>query len=407
MIIIWIIVAILMFMIIVIIHELWHFLAARKFWVKVEEFWVWIPPFAKKIFTDKKGTKYTLNWLPLWWFVKLKWEINSPLLDKEGLGVVSNDKFTDKNYFQKSIILLAWVFMNFLLAIIIFSFLFFIWVKPIWINSQIETNLDIKIIPTVENALKSWLLEKKQWILLYPTKNSIAEKAWIKEWDILLKVNNEEIDDVKKLMKIIWENSWKKILLELKRKNELSTEGFNPLQEIRIKIWENWKIWSYLSENISLNKNFEYKYWFINSIKHWTLETYNQTLLTFKWIWILAKKVFNPETPKERSEAIDNMKWPIWIVDLVANSMSAGIIFILIISAIISINLWVFNLLPIPALDWWRFILISISSLFKKLFWNKISTSNFENILHLSFFIILIALSLIIGYNDVANIINR
>jgi hypothetical protein len=43
----------------------------------------------------------------------------------------------------------------------------------------------------------------------------------------------------------------------------------------------------------------------------------------------------------------------------------------------------------------------------KKIFWDKINTNYFENIVHLLFFIILIALSLIIWYNDVINIINR
>ena len=400
MIIIWIIVAIIMFMLIVIIHELWHFLAARFFWVKVEEFWVWIPPFAKKIFTDKKWTKYTLNWLPLWWFVRLKWE------DKQVIELDDKEAFVNKNYFQKSIILLAGVFMNFLLAIIIFSVLFFIWVKPIWINYQIETNLDVKIIPTYESALKSWLLEKKEGIILYPVKNSIAEKAGIKEWDILYKMNNKKINSRKKLMILIWNNKWKKVFLDLKRWKKNIFITIVPLT-VSTKNWEVWRIWIDLSENIKLNKNFEYKFWFLESIKYWTLETYNQTLLTLKWIWIIAKKTFYPETPEERSEVIKNMKWPIWIVDLVANSIGAWIAFIFIIWAIISINLWVFNLLPIPALDWWRFLLISINSFLKNIFWDKINTNNFENILHLLFFIILIALSLIIWYNDVINIINR
>lgn len=405
MIIIWIIVAILMFMLIVIIHELWHFLAARFFWVKVEEFWIWIPPKAKYLFTDTKWTQYTLNWLPLWGFVRLKWENETsplaPLLKLEG---EKEDKFSDKNYFAKSIILLGGIFMNFLLAIIIFSILFFVWVKPIWINSQIKTDLDIKIIPTQDQALESWLLKKEDWIVLYPIKNSIAEKSWIKKWDILLRVNNKKINLPKKLIKYISENPWKEINFKINRNNKI----FNliiiplPLGELR---WGH--IWAYLSENIILNKEFKYKYSFLDSIKYWTLETYNQTLLTFEWIWILWQKIFNPKTEGEREEAIWNLKWPIWIVDLVSHSISSWLVFLLIISAIISINLWVFNLLPIPALDWWRLFLLTINTFIKKLFWNKINTNNFENSIHIIFFMILIALSLFIWYNDIRNIINR
>jgi len=406
MIIIWILIAILMFCLIVIIHELWHFLAARFFGVKVEEFWIWIPPFAKKLFTDKKGTTFTLNWLPLWWFVRLKWENNIDLKKDD------NESFSNKSYFAKTIILLWGVFMNFLLAWIIFSVLFFVWVKPIWINSQIQTDLDIKIIPNMQQALESWLLEKKQWIVLYPIKNSIAEKSWIKKWDILLKINNKKVESPEKLIKFIWKNSWKEISIRLSKECFCPKWAIcklcNPYIDIKLIVWENWKIWSYLSDNLVINKDFEYKYWVIDSIKYWFLETYNQSLLTIKWISILWKNIFNPEKLEDREEAVKNMKWPIWILELVAKAFEIHWLkIVIILSAIISINLGVFNLLPIPALDWWRWLLITISTFLKKIFWEKVNTQFFENYMHVLFFIVLIALSLIIWYNDIINIIKR
>jgi regulator of sigma E protease len=170
---------------------------------------------------------------------------------------------------------------------------------------------------------------------------------------------------------------------------------------------KDWKIWSYLWENISINKNFEYKYSLLDSIKYWFLETYNQSLLTIKWLWILGKKIFSPKIPQERTQALNQMSWPIWIVDFISNSLSNWIIFLLIITAIISINLWVFNLLPIPALDWWRFIFIVINWIILKIFWRKFLNQNIENLIHISFFILLIVLSIFIWYNDLNKIINR
>ena len=407
----WIVVAILMFSIIVLIHEFGHFSAARKFWVKVEEFWLWIPPKAKELFTDKKWTVFTLNWLPLWGFVRLKWENPALLKNKNDPEALSN-----KSYFAQSVIILAWVFMNFLLATVIFSILFFIWVKPIWINSKIETNLDLKIIPTQEQAIKSGLLIKWEWIILYPVKNSIAEKSGIKEGDLLLQISLTsnfspfeerritQIITPQDAIGIIWDNANKKLILHIKRDNKIMKIPIIPLPMGEAR-WGF--IWSYLSPNITINKDFEYKYWPLDSIKYWILETYNQSLLTFKAIWILVKKLVNPETPEERSEAVENMRWPIGIVDLVANSLKAWVVFILIIWAIISINLWVFNLLPIPALDGWRFLFISINALISKLFWKKAITETVENIIHIFFFVILIALSVLIWYNDVVNIISR
>lgn len=438
-IIIWIIVAIIMFSIIVLIHEWWHFAAARKFWVRVEEFWLGIPPRAKKLFYDKKWTLFSLNWLPIWGFVKLTWEMPNTFLvynnkkilyNNENLekDLKENKKIFDKNWkeisiiekeqilklleennadynlankksWQQAIIILAWIFMNFLLAFIIFTVLFFIWIKPIWINNKIETKLNLQIIPTMEQAYERWFITKSPWVILFPVEWSIAEKSWILEWDFLIQIWEIEIENPKQVIEIISDSVLKNIdLILLRNWNE---------EKIEIKIPYEWKIWTYLWENIEINQNYLIKYWPLESIKYWFIETKNQILLTFKWLSFLLKKIFNPETPEERQEAIEQVKWPIWIVDFISNSISTWIIFIIIIWAIISINLWVFNLLPIPALDWWRFLFITVNWLIKKIFWRKAISEKVEWFIHFWFFVLLIALSLIIAYNDINNIISK
>jgi len=394
MIIIWIIVAIIMFSLIVLAHEFWHFKAARIFGVKVEEFWLGIPPRAKKLFTDKLWTLYSLNWLPLWGFVKLKWENPQFLKNKD-----DKDALINKNYIQQSIIMLAWIFMNFVLAFVIFTILFFIWVKPIGINNKIETNLDNKLIPTYEQAIKSWLLIKEKWVILFPIENSIAEKSWIKELDILIWLNWTKIDNYKEVQKIISNNPNKEIKLDIIRWNKNITISVIPSKE--------GKIWTYLNENIKLNENYIIKYWFIDSIIYWWKETYNQIMLTFKALWMMWQKIFYPETPKEREEAIKQVSWPIWMVDMISKSLNQWISFIIIMWAIISINLWVFNLLPIPALDWWRFVFITINSFLSLFFKKKIIHENIEAIIHWIFLLILIILSIFIAYNDILKIINN
>ncbi len=439
MIFIWIIVSILIFSIIVIIHELWHFSTARFFWVRVEEFGLGIPPRAKKIFTDKKWTLFSLNWFPLGGFVKLTGESPStfyvfdktwtiynnidlekdlkkdlPVFDKEWKELWKTSKtqilkkleensadynLCNKPAWQQAIIILAWVFMNFVLATLIFSILFFVWVKPIWVNTKIETDRDIKIIPNYQQALESGLLIKNPWIILYPEEWSIADTAWISNWDILISMNGEEINSIEMTIDIVKKNALEEIEIIL-----INSESWEKTLQITPSL--RGKIWSYLSENVTINKEFKYKYSLLDSIKYWSIETYNQSMLTFQGLGILIKKIFNPETPKERSEAIEQVSWPIWIVDFITNSMSAGFTFILILSAIISINLWVFNLLPIPALDWWRFIFITLNGIIEKLFWRKAINANIENLIHVLFFIFLIALSLLIAYNDIMKLVS-
>ncbi len=407
MIIIWIIVAIFIFSLVILIHELGHFLAARKMWVKVIEFWLWIPPKVKKIFTDKLWTNYTLNWLPLGWFVRLNWEE-----DIKNRDYSDKTKFYNKSYLQKSIILLAWVFMNFFLASVIFSILFLIWIKPLWINDKISSNLNSKIIPTYSWAISEWILLKKEWLIIDPIKWSIAEKSWIENGDILLTINNKKINSFLELQGILNKNKWKKINLKIIKPlswilSPSQEKEATNYKNIKIIIPENWKIWAYIWENIQLNRNFEYKYWIIDSIKYWFTETYIQSILTLKWLAILWKEIFSPEKPENRQEALNQMSWPIWIVDFVSNSIWAWIIFLSIITAIISINLGIFNLLPIPALDWWRWLFLTINTILQKIFWDKIKIENFENLVHLLFFIILIALSILIWYNDIIKIIHR
>jgi len=318
----------------------------------------------------------------------------------------------NKPYWQQSIIILGWVIMNFLLAIVIFTILFMIGVKPIWVNDKIETNLNLKLIPTLEQSLESWLLKKWKWVLLYPVAWSIAETSWIIEWDILLKVNWSPISEVTEIQNIIWENAKNNIRLQIERRIEVWCETNKNCEsveylDISITPSEDWKIWSYLSENISLDQDFKYKYNFPHAVKHASIETYSHSMLTLKALWILVKKVFNPETPTERQEAMQQISGPIWVVDFISQALSGWFMLIFIISAIISINLWVFNLLPIPALDGGRFLFILINWTIVKLFWKKAMSANIEWIIHALFFVVLIALSLIIAYNDVIKIINN
>lgn len=456
----WLFASITMFSVIILLHELWHFKAARIFWVKVYEFGLWLPPKAKTIFKDKKWTIYTLNWLPLWGFVRLKWErfntflifdenkkripssklreilkSNKKIFNKKLIEITSEQKEIilkefDKNFekdsliwlhpLKQSIIILAWVFMNFLLAFIIFSILFFTWIKPLWINNKIPTNTKTLLIPTLDQALDLWFLKQNEWILLYPLEKSIAEKSGIQEWDILYEVYKACINT-----EILWCKNWQSLyllekinspenlinLFEKHKNKELALYLNKNLETnawwkfIGVKLDENWKIWTYVAPNYVIDTDFKYNFWFFESIKYWATETYNQWTLTIQSLKYLFANIIKPETPQKRTEAINELSWPIWIVGFITKSISYGFSFILLLWAIISINLWVFNLLPIPALDWWRFVILFINSIIEKIFWKKIIWEFFETILHLIFFLALISASFFIAYNDILKLI--
>lgn len=309
------------------------------------------------------------------------------------------DNLLSKPYWQQSIVILAWVFMNFLLAIIIFTVLFTIWVKPIWINDKIDTNLDIKMFPTFEQAIEKWILKESPWILLYPLTWSLASLSGIKENDLLFRIDWKDIKNLDEVKNIIGENKNKELVFSIKRNEEDI--------DVKLVISADWKIWSYLSANITYNKDFLYKYSFPESIIYATEEVYNESMLTFKALWTLVRKLVLPKSKIEREEAMESVSWPVWIVWVVSDAMKAWFTIVLILAALISINLWAFNLLPIPALDWWRFLFMTINELIKKLTWKKWISPHIEWLIHLSFFVILIFLSIMITYNDVIKIVEK
>ncbi|MEA2677118.1 MAG: regulator of sigma protease [Chloroflexota bacterium] len=100
--------------VLVVIHELGHFIVARRSGVRVHEFGVGFPPRAKVLGRDKQGTEYTLNWLPIGGFVRLEGEEGESL---------EKDAFVNKPLRTRLTILLAGVLMNLVLAVVVFSFI--------------------------------------------------------------------------------------------------------------------------------------------------------------------------------------------------------------------------------------------------------------------------------------------
>ena len=109
------VVFVLMLSVLILIHELGHFLSARLFKMRVEEFGIGLPPRAKPLFV-RNGTLFSLNWLPMGGFVRLFGE------DMENIEQLkSPEAFFNKPMWQRAAVLLAGVTMNFLLGVVLFG----------------------------------------------------------------------------------------------------------------------------------------------------------------------------------------------------------------------------------------------------------------------------------------------
>jgi regulator of sigma E protease len=96
-----ILLALLVFLIVVLVHEFGHFITARLTGMRVEEFGFGIPPRVKTLFTDKKGTDFTINALPIGGFVRIYGE------DPTGKYTKDSGAFITKKWPMRILVLVA------------------------------------------------------------------------------------------------------------------------------------------------------------------------------------------------------------------------------------------------------------------------------------------------------------
>jgi regulator of sigma E protease len=173
--------------ILVILHELGHFTFAKIFKTRVEKFYLFFDPWFS-LFKYKKGeTEYGIGWLPLGGYVKISGMIDESL-DKEQLKQPPQPwEFRSKPTWQRLIIMIGGVLVNFILALFIYSMVLFAWGE--------------EYLPT-GNA--------KYGV----TCDSIAIKAGLKNGDKIISVDNKKIDNFYEIVPNIVLNNYKTIQVE-------------------------------------------------------------------------------------------------------------------------------------------------------------------------------------------------
>src|SRR3989339_1101408 len=168
-----IIIFILVLGLLVLVHELGHFIVAKKSGVSVDEFGFGFPP---RIFGKKIGdTIYSLNWIPLGGFVKIKGVAG----DEEQISTTKRDpnSFATKSFSRKFFILFAGIFMNIVFAVVLFSLTFFIGVST---------------DPTT--AERGAHISNQRVVLSAIIPNSPASESGLKPDDTILSINSQIIN---------------------------------------------------------------------------------------------------------------------------------------------------------------------------------------------------------------------
>ncbi len=356
-----IIIFIFTLLILVVIHELGHFLMAKKFGIKVEEFGFGIPP---KIFGKKIGeTIYSLNVLPLGGFVRLLGE------DEVNKKVLSNPRsFAAQNVWKRILVVVAGVTMNLILAWIIFY--------------TVLIYQDFKIIyPTLDSGVYIGHLEKG-----FP-----AESSGVEVGDKVIKVDGKEVKKFEMARNFIKEKKGNPVTLTLsdidgknlkeitltpkkvEKEDYLIGVGFSPLAIKQYKSGVE-KIFSGITYSADLTK------------------------LTF----IGLANTISDLSAGNFEKASKSVSGPVGIASVTNEILSSGwqaILPYLWFVGVISLTLTIFNTLPIPALDGGRLLFLIIEAVFKK----KVK-AEVERMIHTVGFAILLTLALLVTYSDIRKI---
>ena len=380
---------VLMFMVLIILHELWHFTAARKSGVKVLEFGIWIPPKICKLWKDKKWTEYTANAIPLGWFCSLKWEDPSNPEDFN-----APDSFMSAKFWKKIVILLWWVTANFLVAWVLFTVIFTAWTQPLSIlpENSIKWESHSLLMPTYSYLQELWFLEwEKSDVPLVVTSTIsgyLVEDLWLQEWDEIVSVNWLAVNS-RNLWQTLKDSIWQEIMLEY-------TRDWETLQGSATCPIDSCILWITYSSAWNLQLN-EIKYPFHKAIRMWLKEIWAEWKLTFSSLWWVLKKAFSFEK-KQMQDSLNSLSWPVWVIVVLKELMySWDWTVYLAFAWMISLALAIFNILPIPALDGWRTLSVIIQKVFRL---KKEKYFTIEWYVNTVFFIILMLLWILIIYND-------
>lgn len=410
-------------------HELGHFLMAKLFGVKVEIFSIGFGP----VLVSKKlgETEYRISVIPLGGFVKLYGEEDQ---------IDDPRSFSSKANWQKILIAFGGPLFNFILAILLFALLAFvgrevpkyIYEKPVVghvIENSLAQKLGIKegdVIQSINaKRVETWKdveraffenILSKEWrvevlrdgkplslyaqasiekssgfgaepflppIVGFVVKDSPAFQVGIMQGDRILKVNGREVRGWYQFVSYVRESEDKPITLTIEREGTVLEKTLIPIMDPNRKV-PVIGIGPYV-EMVKVEKSLN------KSILEGIDRTYQLSLLSLKALWQLITGGLSPKT----------LGGPIAIAQMAGESAQQGILPFIGMMAFISVQLAIFNLIPLPVLDGGLILLFLIESIRRK----PLSPKFKEAWIRMGYAII-IALASFVIINDILRLIS-
>lgn len=348
----YIIIAIIIFGILIAIHEFGHFTAAKLCGVKVEEFAIGMGP---ALFKKQKGeTVYALRILPIGGFCAMAGE------DEE-----SDDPraFTNQGFWKKFVILCAGSFMNLVLGIVLILIMY--------------AGAQAFVTPTIDHFMDGC-----------PYEGTEAMQAG----DTFYSIDGQRIYLVSDVSSFLMRGDGVYDIVMLRDGEKVELKDF----ALTTKTY---------AEYANEGPKYGFVFGYTEATFGTKLEyTWNTTLEFSRLVWLGLGDLINGKV------GLKDMSGPVGIVDMMnevgqqAESAKAAADNLLYISAFIAINLAIMNMLPIPALDGGRVFLMIVTVIIEAVSRKKLDPK-YEGYIHLGGMVLLLGLMALVMYNDIAKLI--
>lgn len=344
-------------------HELGHFLFAKAFGIGTPSFSIGFGP---QIISKKIGnTQFSLSAIPFGGYVELAGA--SEIGQGKQLEAHSKDEhsFATRPFWQQALVMLGGICFNLLFAYTVFILLFSVGLpKSKYLHP-------LNAVPIVADLVKG----------------GSAEKAGIRIGDTIVSINETSIDnDASKILSIIRNNPDTDITIGVKRSNKANPPILKSIKNVPVKV----KSVENLGKKVG-TIGFRFMLAEGNSLP-FTTAIRKGISLTNTWIrrtWDALIHLFS-------TRKMDGMGGPLMIISETAKEGGQGIKHLLIFLAIISINLAVFNLIPLPILDGGQLVLYGIEALM-----GRGLPERLREYIQIGCWILVLSLLLYTSYNDV------